>query len=148
MRLQSRKRKGRGWCFWGITSSVSTSFTQSGCLRGSGTSADFCRPHYTSYATVPSLKGLADGYSDGASTGTSNCSHLHSILVRHSWNFCAALKRLSKKISPSDMSHSPSAEYAVCSYSRANGPWRPDAHPHAHSVGNSIFLSSQHSRTA
>lgn len=107
----------------------------------------FCRPHYTSYGTVSSLKGLADGYPKVASTGTSHCSHLHSILMRPSWNFSTALKRLSKKTFPSDMSHSPSAEHAVCSYSRANTPWRPDAYPHAHSVGNAIFLSSQYPRT-
>lgn len=142
-----RQRKGRGWYFQGIISSVSTSFTPSGCLRGSGTSADSCRHHYTSHATVPSLKGLADGYPNAASTGTSNCSHLHSILMRPSWYFCTALKRLSKNIFPSDMRRSPSADYAVCSCSHANTPWRPGAYPHAHSLGNSIFPSSQHPRT-
>lgn len=147
MRFESHQRKGRGWCFWDIMSSVSTSFTRFGCLRASGSSADFHRPHYTSPATVPPLKGLAGGCPNAESTGTSNCSHLHSILMRHSCNFCTVLERLGKKMLPSDSSHSPSAERAVCSYSHTNTPWRPDAYPHAHSVGNSIFLSSQHPHT-
>ena len=59
MRLQCHQRKDGGQSFWSIMSSASTSFTQSCCLRGSGSHADYPRHCYTSYTTIPSLKGLA-----------------------------------------------------------------------------------------
>lgn len=57
MRLQCHQRKGGWQSFWSITSSASAPFTQSGCLRSSGSYADY--PRHTSYTTIPTLNGLA-----------------------------------------------------------------------------------------
>lgn len=141
--LWCHQRKGGEQGFWSIVSSISASPTQSGCLSGSGSHADYSRYYCIS---IPSLEGLA--------TLVLWAKTLPTVLICRvsSWDspgteiagcyFCTAMQGLSKKIFPLNMSPGPSPDYMICSYSHMNTPWRPCVFSHISCSELYFFLFS------